>query len=603
MNLIVQNFKRLLSGVVIGSAFFCAWTQDLTADTFPTVPRELSSAGLSPAEQKKIDNLLDFSKNFSIRMLQPGKATPTDLQTLFRLLKNDPGSMQLNLLCQKQIGKLAPAMRQTAEKQYLQLAEDFPNAWIMQTFAAEILIRNNKTVQTGITKLFRVFQHVYLQKDAVLPLDPKETETFGQNLLSRLVLLTFIHKREDEYCSISRFLRKHPDCRKINLLTDWLLTSSGRREETGPLLVLPGGGAIPGKALTALQDFYICQQEILQQTAKGNLPVFHRCKILLNVFTRQKRTAELEQALHSYLKNTKKEHLKAYILLGDLVAGTSKSDLQKKASLYQKAMDCGLTVRDRRVWLLAGMYLELQELNKAEKLLALISKKAPQVNTLFHYITLYNAKKQYKQALKKIKQIRDPFLRYQHETFTRSFMGDDRGALKAADKVWAIAARKKYKFRNNAFLYLTVNLAEKCGDIGKVKAYLESAIKRNPGDMDLKNTLAYILADHNTDLEKAYSLLKEVVAAKPDVGAYLDSMAWVLYRMKRYQEAKDYILSAMKYHKDRVILDHAGDIFYALGDYKSAAAYWRQALQVNGEVAPAVIQKKLKQLNMQKGGK
>ena len=139
----------------------------------------------------------------------------------------------------------------------------------------------------------------------------------------------------------------------------------------------------------------------------------------------------------------------------------------------------------------------------------------------------------------------------------------------------------------------------------KLKAYLEPEIRRNPKDMDLKNTLAYILADHNTDLEQAYSLLKEVVTVKPHNGAYLDSMAWVLYRMKRYPEAKKYILSALAHQKEkgRVMLDHAGDIFYALKEYEAAASYWHQALRAKGEVKKEIILDKLKRLKMKDGVK
>jgi tetratricopeptide (TPR) repeat protein len=130
---------------------------------------------------------------------------------------------------------------------------------------------------------------------------------------------------------------------------------------------------------------------------------------------------------------------------------------------------------------------------------------------------------------------------------------------------------------------------------------LEPEIKKNPSNADLKNTLGYLLADNNVELQKAYLLLKDVVKAEPKNGAYLDSMAWVLYRLKRYEEAKKYILLALQYHSDRVVLDHAGDIFYALKDYKTAAEYWQKALRSNGETDAKVIQDKLKKL--QSGGK
>ena len=59
-------------------------------------------------------------------------------------------------------------------------------------------------------------------------------------------------------------------------------------------------------------------------------------------------------------------------------------------------------------------------------------------------------------------------------------------------------------------------------------------------------------------------------------------MAWVLYRMKRYKEAAEYIERSLKYGRDSVILDHAGDIFHALGDRDKAEKYWKLALQQPG---------------------
>ena len=605
MDMKIQNWKWLLSGIFAGSAFFCACTQDIVADNFPVTPRNSTKYIPSAADQKKLETLSDFGKAFSLRLIQPGKASAADLATMFRLLEKDPYSMQLNVMLQNIISKSPPAVRVPAEKKYIQIAERFPKAFVMQTFAAELLLRNKETQQKGIGQLFHVFQEVLQHKTEIPALSRKDVVIFRQNLLRRLLLLTFVHKKEMEYNVICNFLRKNPQFRQIDLLTDWLLTSSGVHESAEPMPLLPGG-VVPGKALYALQDFYRCKQEILQNISRGELPEASRCKILLNIFVRYKSKPELEQALQQYLKVTdRKKHQLAYVMLGDMVNGVTKQTVAKKVFYYRKALDAGLPVYDQRVLHLAGMYLDLNDLTNAEKILQLISKKAPRVNTTFHYIALYNARKDYKSALKKIKEIREPFFRYQQEAFTYSMMEEHRKALSAADKAWQAAWKKNRNFRNRTFLYFTAILADKCGDMKKLKAYLEPEIRRNPKDMDLKNTLAYILADHNTDLEQAYSLLKEVVTVKPHNGAYLDSMAWVLYRMKRYPEAKKYILSALAHQKEkgRVMLDHAGDIFYALKEYEAAASYWHQALRAKGEVKKEIILDKLKRLKMKDGVK
>lgn len=596
MNLTIQIMKRLLSGIFAGGVFFCVSAQDVAIDSFSTVPKEIIKAEPADLERSELNQLLEFGKVFSLRMMQRGKATAADMKNVMQLLAQDPNSMQLNVMLQNMFSKAPPRLRIQAEKQYCELAEKNPSAWIMQTFSAEILVRNKKTVSEGISRLYRVFQQELLNVDPASCIRQKELQSFRLTLLSRLLLLTFMHKKYDEYEAVSEFIRKNPACRKQpDLLIDWLLTSAGRRESSGPLPLLPGN-VIPGKAMYALRDFHVGKREILGLISKGTLPSSHKCPILLSVSQRWGLNAELETALQQYIKVTDKRQWLAYVLLGDLIKGRSGKDLLKQASFYQKALETGLTYYDKRALHLVGIYLDLNDLKRAEQLLVQISRKAPKVNTIFHYIALYSARKDYKSALKRINTLPASPIRFQQEAYIRAFMKDYCGASKAVDKVWREMKKKKLEFRNQTFLFFSVDVAEKCKNIRMVKELLEPEIKKNPKDMNLKNTLGYILADHNTDLQKAYELLKEVVAAEPENGAFLDSMAWVLYRLKRYEEAKKYILLSLKYHSDRVILDHAGDIFYASGDRRSAEKYWRLALRAKGEVKAELILKKLKQL-------
>ena len=62
------------------------------------------------------------------------------------------------------------------------------------------------------------------------------------------------------------------------------------------------------------------------------------------------------------------------------------------------------------------------------------------------------------------------------------------------------------------------------------------------------------------------------------------------------EEAKKEILRAIKIFGDDVdatILDHAGDIFNALGDKAAAREYWEKALTLDGEVDYDAIERKL----------
>lgn len=128
----------------------------------------------------------------------------------------------------------------------------------------------------------------------------------------------------------------------------------------------------------------------------------------------------------------------------------------------------------------------------------------------------------------------------------------------------------------------TVLLAEKAKRMDVVEKILLPMIEENPDDPELLNLLGYLYSEAGIKLDKALELLEKAVKAEPANQAILDSMAWVLYRRKEYGKALDYIkkaLAAEPQPVDSVILDHAGDIWFALGDKKKALEYWKRSLE------------------------
>ena len=83
-------------------------------------------------------------------------------------------------------------------------------------------------------------------------------------------------------------------------------------------------------------------------------------------------------------------------------------------------------------------------------------------------------------------------------------------------------------------------------------------------------------------LEKARVLIERAVKIKPDSPAYMDSLGWVLYRLKKPQEALGRIQEAIKLspQADATIYDHLGDIYAALKQDDKALDAWRKSLSV-----------------------
>lgn len=111
------------------------------------------------------------------------------------------------------------------------------------------------------------------------------------------------------------------------------------------------------------------------------------------------------------------------------------------------------------------------------------------------------------------------------------------------------------------------------------------------------NNYAYYLSIEDGDLAKAERMSYQTVQAEPQNTTFLDTYAWVLFKQKRYEEARIYIEEAIKCDTSSipssVILEHAGDITVMTGDTDAALVYWKRALELDKD--NALLQRKIRQ--------
>ncbi len=111
------------------------------------------------------------------------------------------------------------------------------------------------------------------------------------------------------------------------------------------------------------------------------------------------------------------------------------------------------------------------------------------------------------------------------------------------------------------------------------------ALKLNPNNARVLNNFAYYLAISHTSLKKALLYSSRAVELEPNSSTYIDTKGWVLFTMKRYEEARDVLRKAVA--KDggssAVITEHYGDALYMSGNKENAYIYWLKAKDLGGD--------------------
>jgi tetratricopeptide (TPR) repeat protein len=118
----------------------------------------------------------------------------------------------------------------------------------------------------------------------------------------------------------------------------------------------------------------------------------------------------------------------------------------------------------------------------------------------------------------------------------------------------------------------------------EAEAVFREALKANPDSAPVLNYLGYMNADRGVRVEEALTLIQRAVALDPENEAYLDSLAWALYRLGRYDEAYDAMRRALvRPGANAVMYDHMGDILLRRGAIAEAVAQWKKALTAEDE--------------------
>lgn len=112
------------------------------------------------------------------------------------------------------------------------------------------------------------------------------------------------------------------------------------------------------------------------------------------------------------------------------------------------------------------------------------------------------------------------------------------------------------------------------------KAY-EKSLSLWEDNVVVLNNYAYFLSLEGRELERALAMASLVVTLTDNNPTYLDTQAWVLFKLGRIEEARKIMQKAVALdgQQSPELMLHYGDILHELGEQFMAEIYWRLALE------------------------
>jgi tetratricopeptide (TPR) repeat protein len=187
-----------------------------------------------------------------------------------------------------------------------------------------------------------------------------------------------------------------------------------------------------------------------------------------------------------------------------------------------------------------------------------------------------------------------------HEAMTLTESDSLKGELwgYVGDTFHAIAERRveqlKAKIKRDTSAYPVKMKPQKA--IEECFAAYDKALALYPDNAMVLNNYAYFLSELDMELEKALTMSTRAIMLSENNSTHLDTHAWVLYKIGRYDEARNVMRKALMLDRSgsEALLMHYGDILYALKDKFMAETYWKKALEAGAD--PREVERRMAML-------
>jgi len=157
---------------------------------------------------------------------------------------------------------------------------------------------------------------------------------------------------------------------------------------------------------------------------------------------------------------------------------------------------------------------------------------------------------------------------------------------------------QKQKLKDKEVLFYN-SIAQYYHELGQNKAsdsVYDALLVKDPENVMALNNYAYFLSERGERLDFALNLSKKTLEMDFNNSNNLDTYGWILYKMRRYEDAKFYLEKAVTVAGDQVssvILEHLADTEFRLGNEEHALKIW-QAIDEAGQGSP-FLKRKIKE--------
>ena len=122
---------------------------------------------------------------------------------------------------------------------------------------------------------------------------------------------------------------------------------------------------------------------------------------------------------------------------------------------------------------------------------------------------------------------------------------------------------------------------ERIGEWNKAEKDLLASLEVSPDQAYVINYLAYSWIEQGVKINKSLEMLEKANKIKSNDPYIIDSLGWALFKLKRYEESKEYLQLAVRLlPADPIVNDHYGDVLWKNGNVIQARYYWNYVLNL-----------------------